>query len=161
MSVEDAWISIYSWLYRNPVYHQVVFALLMIASIARGSWLLHFSKASSRLGPSEKNTISTLYAHGALTFILGFVIWNMDNVFCNTLSKWKAYMEWPAAFLLEGTFFLDSLRFPFGLKFDKGHSWWHLLTASILHKYTCKTTLISNCVTTDGRCILHGDWHDL
>ncbi|KAI5122368.1 hypothetical protein M0805_004125 [Coniferiporia weirii] len=99
------------WLYRNPIYHQVVFASIMIVISARGAWLLHWSEASVRFRQETKKTIANLYNAGAGAFVLGFAIWNLDNFFCDTLSEWKAFLGWPAAFLLEG------------------HSWWHILTA--------------------------------
>jgi hypothetical protein len=39
---------------------------------------------------------------GGGLFILGFIIWNLDNVFCTTLTRWKVAIGWPVAFLLEG-----------------------------------------------------------
>lgn len=35
-------------------------------------------------------------------FSLAFIIWNLDNVFCGTLTQWKRKVGWPFAFLLEG-----------------------------------------------------------
>lgn len=99
-----------SWIYRNPIYHQLVFASIMIITTVRGSWLLRQSKASVRLGPGVKKTISDLYLYGALTFVLGFAIWNLDNVFCDALSRWRASIGWPAAFILEGEFLPTMLR---------------------------------------------------
>jgi dihydroceramidase len=39
---------------------------------------------------------------GVAIFALGFVIWNIDNIFCSTLTGWKFTIGWPVAFLLEG-----------------------------------------------------------
>ncbi|KAH8110625.1 alkaline phytoceramidase [Phellopilus nigrolimitatus] len=99
------------WMYRNPIYHQVVFAGIMLFISARGVWLLHFSEASANLDAETRRTIGIQYNAGAGTFVLGFVIWNLDNVFCDALSRWKASVTWPAAFFMEG------------------HSWWHVFTA--------------------------------
>ena len=41
---------------------------------------------------------------GAGMFALGFFVWNMDNIFCDTLTRWKVFIGWPWAFLLEGIF---------------------------------------------------------
>ncbi|KAL5519469.1 YDC1 [Sanghuangporus vaninii] len=108
--LSNALFSYSYWLYRNPIYHQVVFAALMVINTARGTWLLRSSKTSSKLGPIEKKTTLHLFAYGAWIFLLGFAIWNIDNVFCDALSRLKASIGWPGAFLLEG------------------HSWWHILT---------------------------------
>lgn len=55
-----------------------------------------------RLDKETKNQIATLYNRGAGMFIFGFLIWNIDNIFCDLLSGWKFAVNWPAAFLLEG-----------------------------------------------------------
>lgn len=39
---------------------------------------------------------------GVAIFATGFVIWNIDNAFCSTLTGWKIAIGWPAAFFLEG-----------------------------------------------------------
>ena len=74
----------------------------MVTNTARGMWLLRSPETSSKLGPVRRKTISHLYTNGTLVFLLGFAIWNMDNVFCNALSRIKASVGWPGAFLLEG-----------------------------------------------------------
>lgn len=35
-------------------------------------------------------------------FAFGFFVWNLDNIFCTTLTSWKQAIGWPVAFLLEG-----------------------------------------------------------
>lgn len=47
---------------------------------------------------------------GLATFITGFVIWNLDNIYCNSLIRWRHRIGLPAALFLEG------------------HGWWHILT---------------------------------
>ncbi|EJC98725.1 alkaline phytoceramidase [Fomitiporia mediterranea MF3/22] len=121
------------WLYRNPIYHQVVFAAFMIANTLRGSWLVRSAEASNRIGLNEKRTITSLYTSGALIFILGFAIWNLDNVFCNALSKWKALVGWPMAFLLEG------------------HAWWHLFTTVGAYIMGIGTTCETLCIKDEPR----------
>lgn len=43
-----------------------------------------------------------MYQTGLLTFLAGFAIWNVDNIYCSTLTEWKKAIGWPTAFLLEG-----------------------------------------------------------
>jgi dihydroceramidase len=41
---------------------------------------------------------------GAWLFVFGFVVWNLDNIFCTALTRQKVAIGWPSAFLLEGAF---------------------------------------------------------
>ena len=100
-----------SWLYRNPVFHQVVFATIMLTITARGAYLLRVSPTSALLERETKSKIARLYQRGAGMFLLGFLIWNIDNLFCDTLSGWKLAVKWPAAFLLEGNCSLDAVDY--------------------------------------------------
>ncbi|KAI5897969.1 alkaline phytoceramidase [Schizophyllum commune H4-8] len=99
------------YLYRNPVYHQVVFATLMIIVGYRTAYLLYWSPRSPQIPDKKKKVITRIYLTGVLQFLFGFFVWNLDNIFCGTLTKWKFNIGWPLAFLLEG------------------HSWWHVFTA--------------------------------
>ena len=74
----------------------------MLTITARGAYLLRVSPTSARLEPETKREIARLYQRGAGVFLLGFLIWNIDNIFCDTLTGWKLAIKWPAAFLLEG-----------------------------------------------------------
>jgi len=106
---------LFTWsymVYRNPVYHQIVFASIIIATALRITYVLKLSDASHRIPAKAKDTIVHFFSTGAVLFVLGFLIWNLDNIFCHTLMKWKVSVGWPAAFLLEG------------------HSWWHVLTGA-------------------------------
>ncbi|KAF9644660.1 alkaline phytoceramidase, partial [Thelephora ganbajun] len=97
-------------IYRNPIYHQTVFATLMACIVLRTLYLIH-SDISKNVPPVAKKRMGKIYQTGLLTFLTGFAIWNLDNIYCNTLTEWKNAIGWPIAFLLEG------------------HSWWHALTA--------------------------------
>ncbi|KAJ3797928.1 ceramidase [Lentinula aff. detonsa] len=104
---------LFTWsyaVYRNPVYHQVVFAILIISCAIRIAYLLKWSPVRTRIPDDKKHVIASMFTTGALTFAFGFFVWNLDIIFCDTLTRWKQIVGWPAAFLLEG------------------HSWWHLLT---------------------------------
>ena len=78
----------------------------MLMTTARVAYLTRASDASRKLSPIAQKKIRNLYWAGALMFIFAFVIWNLDNVFCDALSGWKIVLGWPAAFLLEGTFYV-------------------------------------------------------
>jgi len=99
-------------IYRNPIFHQVIFAILVLTMVYRVEVLIRFPDAKRpQLPKSMVTQLRKTFFFGASTFLLGFVVWNLDNVFCGTITRWKKTVQWPAAFLLEG------------------HAWWHILTA--------------------------------
>jgi len=127
------WLYLYrnSVVYRNPVYHQIVFASLIMITTLRVTYILQLSEASQRIPAKAKKTITHFFSIGAALFSLGFLIWNVDNIFCHTLTTWKVSMGWPIAFLLEGQlwfFFLTVSAYTLTLCWVIGHSWWHVLT---------------------------------
>lgn len=97
--------------YRNPVFHQAVFAAIMFVTAFRTYYLLRFAPMSAQIPAALKTSIAKIFGCGAGIFAFGFLVWNLDNIFCNTLTGWKQSIGWPAAFVLEG------------------HSWWHVFTA--------------------------------
>jgi dihydroceramidase len=74
----------------------------MLSLAFRTAFLLNWSNASLRMSERTKNSISGTYSTGFLLFAFAFLIWNLDNIFCDTLTKWKTEIGWPAAFALEG-----------------------------------------------------------
>jgi dihydroceramidase len=60
------------------------------------------ASAKYRIPLQSKQTIGSLFLTGALTFAFGFFVWNLDNIFCNTVTSWKHAVGWPLAFVLEG-----------------------------------------------------------
>ncbi|PFH52261.1 hypothetical protein AMATHDRAFT_2267 [Amanita thiersii Skay4041] len=108
----DFIFSLSYYFYRNPVYHQIVFASIVLLVTFRITYVLNFSEASSRIPPKTKSLIGKLFSTGAGLFAFGFFIWNMDNIFCINLTNLKRTLGWPIAFLLEG------------------HSWWHIFTGA-------------------------------
>ncbi|KAI9449843.1 ceramidase [Russula earlei] len=96
--------------YRDPVYHQCVFATLLLASAFREAHLLFWSEASRTIPDKKKTAIIETLRTGALMFLFGFLIWNLDNVFCGSWTRVKQAVGWPMAFFMEG------------------HAWWHILT---------------------------------
>jgi dihydroceramidase len=119
-------------IYRNPVYHQVLFSMLMLITIIRIRHLLR-SDASRRLPEEVKSSIATTFAAGTGLFALGFLIWNLDNIFCTALTRQKVVVGWPVAFLLEG------------------HAWWHILTGTGTQMMLIGITYVTLCVKDDYR----------
>ncbi|CAE6409397.1 unnamed protein product, partial [Rhizoctonia solani] len=95
--------------YPNPVLHQVCFGILLFSCTYRTIRL--FKTAPPTVPSSDLRTARHYILTGSLLFILEFGIWNVDNVWCDTLTSLRA-QSW-------GTF-VDAVT--------QGHAWWHLLT---------------------------------
>ncbi|KAJ7754935.1 ceramidase [Mycena maculata] len=100
------------YIYRNPVYHQVVFGTLLFSIVGRIYYLLNRSPRGKRVPEDKRRTISKLFSLGVAQFTFAFILWNLDNIYCDTLTEWKVSLGWPLAFLLEG------------------HSWWHVASGT-------------------------------
>jgi len=118
-------------LYRDPVYHQCVFAALMVATPLREAYLLKWSEASRTIPDKKKAAIVEVLKIGAFTFLFGFFVWNLDNIFCDPWTRIKRAVGWPTAFLMEG------------------HAWWHVLTGLGTFYLNQGVTLLTLCVKDD------------
>ncbi|OHE91770.1 alkaline phytoceramidase [Colletotrichum orchidophilum] len=56
------------------------------------------------------NTMWIMVGTGLGVFLMGFLIWNIDNAFCSQMRQWRRQLGLPWGALLEG------------------HAWWHLMT---------------------------------
>src|ERR1700694_630339 len=64
------------------------------------------------------NDVRKLATWGAVFFISGFGIWNLDNALCSSLTQTKRALGMPWSFVLEL------------------HGWWHIFTG--VGAYVCK-----------------------
>ena len=76
--------------------------MLLAITAVRTVHLLRDPEIAKRVPEHVKSTVARLFGTGAATFAFGFFIWNLDNVFCETITRWKHAVGWPAAFVLEG-----------------------------------------------------------
>lgn len=83
------------------MYHQCVFAALMLGTFLREAYLL---KASRTIPDKKKAAIVEVLRTGVFTFLFGFFVWNLDNIFCDPWTRIKRAVGWPTAFLMEGRF---------------------------------------------------------
>ena len=74
----------------------------MFTTLFRTLYLLRNGEIAQRLPLGPRSAVTRLFLTGAGTFAFGFLIWNLDNVFCSTVTHWKNSIGWPAAFVLEG-----------------------------------------------------------
>lgn len=78
----------------------------MLTVTFRITYLLKRSELAQHIPDHKKAIIGTLFSRGAAMFAVGFLIWNLDNIFCSTLTHWKVFVGWPRAFILEGALYL-------------------------------------------------------
>lgn len=114
----------------------------MFTTTFRTAYLLRHGEFSKQLPQAQRSTIARLFSSGAATFAFGFLIWNLDNVFCSKITRWKQTVGWPAAFLLEGEPDLNIVPELWLRRYVSGHSWWHILTVccfSIINLFSSET----------------------
>ncbi|KAK7063955.1 ceramidase-domain-containing protein [Favolaschia claudopus] len=107
-----------SYVNRNPVYHQVVFAGLLFTIAFRIYYLLTRSRLGTSIPANKRREIGTLFAFGAAQFLFAFLLWNIDNIFCKPLTRWKAALGNPHFVLLEL------------------HAWWHIICELSSQQYS-------------------------
>lgn len=82
----------------NPVFHQVAFGALVVTTTARGAFLL-FKRVHVT---AEVRRIRRLQAWGSISFLLAFIIWNIDNLGCRPITRGKHAIGGPWNWVLEG-----------------------------------------------------------
>lgn len=119
----------YMYVWRNPVYHQVFYALLNFGVIYK---TLKTIKATIK----SKEIRHYLYRMLTLAFSLfafGFFVWNLDNVYCSNVRSWRRdYLGWPLGFFLEG------------------HGWWHLFTGLGIYYFVAYNMIMSVYMKGEG-----------
>jgi dihydroceramidase len=66
----------------------------MVSMCSSYLYLIH-SDISKDVPPVVKKRMGKIYQTGLLTFLAGFAIWNVDNIYCSTLTEWKKAVGWP------------------------------------------------------------------
>ncbi|KAI0165948.1 alkaline phytoceramidase-like protein [Xylariaceae sp. FL1272] len=107
---------------KDPQFHQDAYALLTAMVVFSNMWIMEKSVRPAlklREGTrSKESPVPTtqaimvqmwiMVATGLSVFLGGFLVWNLDNIFCNTIRSWRHHLELPWAVVFEG------------------HAWWHL-----------------------------------
>jgi len=125
---------------QDPTFHQNMYALLTAVVLLRAMYIMEINirpslrekekalqangDANGSLTAAERaekkrqddrdikilRTMWTMIAYGLTIFLGGFAVWNLDNIFCGTLIRWRREVGLPWGILLEG------------------HGWWHIMT---------------------------------
>jgi len=102
-----------SWLYLrypNPVVHQVAYGCIQAVSISQLVGIFKNLPIRTVEQARKREECRHNFITGTVTFLLGFVLWNLDNIFCDQLTAFRSrHGEVIGAF-------------------SQGHAWWHILT---------------------------------
>jgi dihydroceramidase len=77
-----------TWSYliiKNPVFHQVSYAILVFIIVYRSTQLVRQLPKTS----PERPQLALLLRLAAAGFIGAFFVWNIDNQFCEHLRAWR------------------------------------------------------------------------
>lgn len=115
-----AFITGYYHYIKDPLFHQNMFALLTTTVVLRSIYIMEktlrpsFQPSShevrnpkdqerlNRLNVGILRTMWTMIACGIGSIAVGFAIWNLDNMFCSSLRRWRREIGLPWGILLEG-----------------------------------------------------------
>ena len=107
-----------TWIYlvfRYPLIFQASYGFLNFVVVGiSGTFAYQLTSRSPRV---KKNLYMTM-AIGVVLFVLGFVLWELDNTLCNVWIHIRRHY----------------LGLPWGLFFEF-HAWWHLLTGAGVYYY--------------------------
>jgi len=98
--------------YPNPVFHQVAYGLIQTVATFRSAYTARGAPEGTFREQKNKADAIRYLLIGSATFLTGFLVWNIDNLFCDRISHLKEYLGTPWSFVLEG------------------HAWWHLATGT-------------------------------
>lgn len=127
----SVFITLYYHYLQDPRFHQNAYAILTIVVLLRSMWLMETNlrpsrrrqqnqtqndPSSSLLGTGRDdqqhfkdqrdlyilNDMWMMVAYGLITFLGGFLIWNLDNAYCPKLRGWRQHVGLPWGIFLEG-----------------------------------------------------------
>ncbi|CAF9910003.1 hypothetical protein IMSHALPRED_008527 [Imshaugia aleurites] len=149
-------ITLYYHYLQDPAFHQNAYTILTAVVLTRSMYvmelnlrprlkqseseykLLHkrsmtadeklVSQGEDRRDRKILGMMWAMIAFGLTTFLGGFFIWNLDNVYCSKLRVWRRAIGLPWGILLEG------------------HGWWHLMTGTGAYFYITWGIWLRHCL---------------
>ncbi|KAH9809663.1 ceramidase [Melampsora americana] len=94
----------------NPIFHHISFASLILSTNAKVAYSIRQLPSNTFIEKKHKEDIKRCEYTGFWVFLISFGIWNLDNLFCDQLTRWKKTLGFPNSIILEL------------------HAWWHLGT---------------------------------
>ncbi|KAF2156038.1 alkaline ceramidase [Myriangium duriaei CBS 260.36] len=133
---------------QDPKFHQNMYALLTVIVLVRSMYVMEINmrptfkkqeQAKAHLPAQERKrqedrdrwilkTMWTMIAMGLAIFLGGFGIWNLDNIYCSKIRRWR-----------------HDLGLPWGLVLE-GHGWWHLMTGTGAYFYITWGIWLRHCL---------------
>lgn len=140
LSIYSFGVSLIYLRYPNPVFHQVAFGTLQLISTFRSVYTIRTAPEATYREKKNKADIIRFQTAAFFISLTGFLIWNIDNLFCDQLSLLKQYLGVPYSFVVEG------------------HAWWHLAMGAGAYLGTVALQLMSLSLKegADGVEIKHG-----
>lgn len=115
----SASVTLYYHYLKNPVFHQNAFAFMAITVVLKGIYVMENllrpsrrgkdptldAKEQERIDERDSKMLKTMWqlcGCGFATVGLGFLLWNLDNMYCSHLRRWRREAGLPWGILLEG-----------------------------------------------------------
>ncbi|KAJ1943016.1 alkaline ceramidase ydc1, partial [Linderina pennispora] len=98
---------IYIFWLQSPAFHQVAFAFTAMGTVGFG----YKRMKQMRIDRRTKRLMTRLLVLGHIGMYGGFLVWNLDNIFCHRLRSYRQMVNSPLDVFLQL------------------HGWWHILTA--------------------------------
>ena len=125
-----ATITVVYYITKDPMFHEVSYGALTVGIVFRSMYTMEYQLRpvlEARVPDSAKAIMDKIWKmclSGIGLFLVGFVLWNIDNVYCGHLQSWRHIVLLPWSVVLEG------------------HGWWHIFTGlggMLSHSKTSKT----------------------
>lgn len=129
----SVFITAYYHYVKDPTFHQVSYALLTAAVLFHGFYVMERclrprwraapkreTRETQRIDDRDRRILAQMWlmvATGLGVFLGGFAIWQLDNIYCSTVRRWRHELGLPWGIVLEG------------------HGWWHLMTGAGAYFY--------------------------
>lgn len=112
-------VSIVYLVNKNPIFHEFMYGILVITTLVMAIRLNHkqYSKSAA-----------LLFYGGMLMYGVGFILWNIDNMYCSKITDLREKHLNPSVGI-----------FQYLSPFTQLHGWWHLFAgyATYLHIINC------------------------
>ncbi|KAI0025607.1 alkaline phytoceramidase [Xylariomycetidae sp. FL0641] len=135
-------ITVYYYQTKDPIFHQAAYAVLTALVVFSNMWIMekrvrpalwerNEKRGPGSAVPSADVVVSQMWkmvAMGLSVFLGGYLLWNLDNMYCETIIQWRHWLQLPWAVVLEG------------------HAWWHLMTGLGAYYYIVWRIFIQKCL---------------
>ncbi|KAK8083017.1 alkaline phytoceramidase, partial [Apiospora saccharicola] len=130
---------------KDPQFHQDAYGILTAIVVFSNMYIIEKQVRPALKARQEKrnpnpaiqsadatvNEMWVMVITGLTIFLGGFLAWNLDNIYCQTITRWRRQVGLPLAMLLEG------------------HAWWHLMTGIGAYYYISWRVWIHRCLDGD------------